>query len=358
VGIYYISRQIYQFSHVLPLYREIGGALVVHDWRRIRQVKRYLRNVQFSQEERTFLKTPRLVKRPVGDLRDLKGLILSTSEDGFQYNRRTCKSIFLGHGTGDKKYGAHASTLEQYDYHFISGPKHIEKIREQGLRIPEERFVKIGNLVFDDYLNGKVDREQQLARLGIRDRSRHNVLYAPTWQFGQGTFHQWVYPFAREITKRYNLIIRPHFHDRRYLNRVRLWARLNGIKNVYFSNPAAVVACNTMLDFAASDILISDTSSILYEYLVTRKPIVVVQNGYDGLHRMPSELDIMACAQVFDGSQDILQVIAVGLADKDCERKCANLLNACFYFNDGRAVERARTFVASLDGPASRSDPR
>lgn len=356
VNIYYLSRQIYEFSHVLPLYREIGGALIIHRWKRIRYVKRYLRNVQFSQEERTFLNTPRVVKRPKEDLRDLRGVILSTSEDGFQYNRQTCKSIFLGHGTGDKKYGEHASTLEKYDYHFISGPKHIEKIREQGLRIPEERFVKIGNLRFDDYLNGKIDRERQLDRLGIRDRSRQNVLYAPTWKFGQGTFHQWVYAFARTITKRYNLIIRPHFKDRKHLKRVRLWARLNGIKNIYFSNPAAVVACNTMLDFAASDILISDTSSILYEYLVTRKPVVVVQNGYDGLHRMPSELDITACAQLFDGSQDILQVIGVGLADKDCEGKYAKLLNACFYFNDGRSVERARAFVRSLDDSATRSD--
>jgi len=357
VDIYYLSGRIYHFSYVLPLYREIGGALVIRRWRRIRYVKRYLRNVQFSQEERTFLNTPRVVKRPKDDLRDLSGVVLSTSEDFFQYNRQTCKSIFLGHGTGDKKYGDHnASTLEKYDYHFISGPKHVEKMREQGLRIPEERFVKIGNLRFDDYLNGKIDRERHLDRLGIRDRSRQTVLYAPTWKFGQGTFHQWVYAFAREITKRYNLIIRPHFHERRHLKRLRLWARLNGIKNVYFSNPAAVVACDTMLDFAASDILISDTSSILYEYLVTRKPVVVIQNGYGGLHRMPRELDIMSCAQVFDGSQDILQVIGAGLADKDCEEKYGKLLNDCFYFNDGRSVERARAFVRSLDDSATRSN--
>lgn len=113
-----------------------------------------------------------------------------------------------------------------------------------------------------------------------------------------------------------------------------------------------------MLDFAASDVLISDTSSIVYDYLVTRKPVVVVQNGYHGLHRMPSDLDIMACARVFDGSQDILQVIGVGLADKDCEGKCATLLNACFYFNDGRSVERARAFVQSLGDSATRSDER
>src|SRR5262249_10307239 len=150
VEIYYLSGRIYQFSYVLPLYREIGGALIIYKWKRFRYVLRYLRNVRFSQDKRTFLNTPRVAKCPNDDLRDLSGVILPTSEDGFQYNRQTCKSVFLGHGTGDKKYGDHASTLEEYDYHFISGPKHIEKIREQGLRIPEERFVKIGNLRFDD----------------------------------------------------------------------------------------------------------------------------------------------------------------------------------------------------------------
>ena len=280
---------------------------------------------------------------------------MSTSEDGFEHDRQACKSIFVGHGSGDKKYGEHASTLEQYDYHFSSGPKHVEKLREQGLAIPEERLIKIGNLRFDDYLNGTCDRERQLDTLGIQDRSRRNVLYAPTWKFGEGTFHRWVYPFATEITKRYNLIVRPHFHDRRSLRRVKLWARLHRIKHVYFSNPATVVGADAMPGFAASDLLISDTSSMLYEYLVTRKPIVVIQSGYDGLHRMPGEMDIMECARVFDGSQDILQVIAAALADKDVERKCARLLHACFYFNDGRSVERAREFIHSLaDSPAHR----
>ncbi len=56
---------------------------------------------------------------------------------------------------GDKKFGEGDTgrLLESYDYHFISGPKHLEKLRDSGVNIPESRRVEIGNLRFDGYVN-------------------------------------------------------------------------------------------------------------------------------------------------------------------------------------------------------------
>ena len=45
-----------------------------------------------------------------------------------------------------------------------------------------------------------------------------------------------------------------------------------------------------MNDFAISDLMISDTSSIIYEYLVTQKPIIIADNNYQKLHNMPADL--------------------------------------------------------------------
>ena len=36
----------------------------------------------------------------------------------------------MGHGVGDKKYGGTPAPLETYNYHFISGNKHLEKLKD------------------------------------------------------------------------------------------------------------------------------------------------------------------------------------------------------------------------------------
>ena len=52
------------------------------------------------------------------------------------------------------------------------------------------------------------------------------------------------------------------------------------IEHVYFSNPANIINSNIINDFFISDLMISDTSSIIYEYLITKKPIIIENNNY------------------------------------------------------------------------------
>ncbi len=346
--IYYYANQVYQFSHALPIYRVLGGALISNEVKKIIQIKIYLRNINPFPDDRTILKTPRLAIRDRENLDDLDGIVISLSNATINCKHDRCKTIFIGHGTGDKKYGSTAANLEGYDYHFIAGPKHLAKLQDVGVDIPEEKLIKIGNPRFDDYINGKIDREKELDRLGVVDRSRKNVLYAPTWRWGGGTFKNYVYRFCEQITQKYNLIIRPHHHDRRYLPRLKLWAKLSGIRHVYFSNPTALVKSDTMNDFKVSDILISDTSSILYEYLITRQPIIVIRTDFKDLHHMPDEMNIMNYTTIYDGIQNIVQLIEEHLASQEYKEDYERLLHNCFYFNDGKSVERAVAFIKSL----------
>lgn len=345
---YYYANQIYQFSYVLPIYRRVGGTFVISKLKRVAQLWKYMRNVDSPSHRCTILTTPPFTRRSRKRLYDLEGVILSVSNATINCNREKCTKIFVGHGTGDKKFGSNARILEGYDYHFVSGPKHLEKLRDVGLDIPKEKLVRIGNLRFDDYVNDEIDREQELDRLGVVDRTRKNILYAPTWKWGDGTLHKYVYRFSKEITKEHNLIVRPHHHDSKYLPKIKLWAKLTGIRHLYFSNPAALVRSDTMRDFAASDIMISDTSSILYEYLITRNPIIVAKNNYDDLHTMPDGMNIMTFASVYDGTQSILRLIDENIGNTKNSDGYETLLGNCFYFNDGNSVSRAVSFIESL----------
>ena len=219
--IYYFANQIYQYSYTLPIYRQLGGTFIVKSLKRYLQFKKYLKESNTHPEIKTFMNTPPVKMVLMSRIAKLKGIVISASNAPIHSDKKKCITIFVGHGTGDKKYGPNVQYLENYDYHFISGPKHLEKLQDVGLNIPEERLVKIGNPRFDDYINNRINRLTELDRLGISDRTRKNVLYAPTWKWGNGTLLRYVYPFARTISKKYNLIIRPHHHDRRYIPEIK-----------------------------------------------------------------------------------------------------------------------------------------
>ena len=189
MSVFYYANQIYQFSYSLPLFQEIGGTYLVKNLNRFFQFANFMKGVRHQE------KTPLLIDIPKVRLEkfkhfDKKGIIFSHSNRHIPASDGLIR-VFIGHGTGDKPYGGNrigAENFLNYDYIFLSGPKHLERLKDSGITIPEERLIKIGNMRFDDYVNGKIDKTAIMDNLGIVDRSKKNVLYAPTWRFGKGLY--------------------------------------------------------------------------------------------------------------------------------------------------------------------------
>lgn len=348
MDIYYYGKQIYQFSYSKPIYDELSGTFIVYKNRNWMEYKYYLRGLNKDPNYKNFMNTPPVLVRDYNHLDDLKGVLLTHSARKLNTNREQCKTIYLGHGSGDKVFGGKGAYMDSYDYYFLPGPKMHEKLLDVGKDIPEEKLIKIGNPRFDDLVNGKIDKEKVLDRLGVKNRTLPTVLYAPTWRFGNGTFKRYAYKFAEEITKDYNLIIRPHYHDTKRMYKLKLWAKMKGIKNLYFSDSSDLIKADTMLDFAVSDIMISDTSSVLYEYLITGKPIIIAENGYSKLHNMPDELNIMNYAHIYYGKEDLNKMIADALALQKFKSDYKEMLPRVFYFNDGKSTQRSVDFVKKI----------
>jgi len=348
-SIYYYANQVYQFSYALPIYRRASGKFLARDLKRYCQFRKHLLHFGRNANNGATSTTPKILFIRRKKFNDLNGVIIFFSNAASIIQQDiSAKTIFVGHGTGDKPYMVTKSRLDEFDFHFASGPKYLEILKDSKIDVPQEKIVKIGNLRFDAYLNGDIDKSSELDRLGVVDRERKTVLYAPTWEWGDGTLLKYGYRFAQEITKKYNLIIRPHYKDAKHIRKFRKWAASSGISHLYFSNPSNLASSDTMHDFAVSDIMISDTSSVLYEYLVTRRPIIVVKNNYKELHKMPAEMDVMQHVPIFSGEEDIMKMIDAALEDEVLHKNLENLLSACFYFNDGKAVDRASNFIQLL----------
>jgi len=357
--LYYFSNQIYQLSYAIPFYNKLGGTFIVNSISKYWRFKKHLQGLA-SHNEKTFLKTPPIIIRKNGLMQDIEGVILSFSNDWIYRNPKKCRIIFHEHGASDKRIGSNANSkslekLINFDYIFLMSPKNqikiedlAKKVNSEKLNILKNKFVKIYNLRFVEYLETKSDKKNILSEIGIKDNKRKTVLYAPTWRFGKGTLRKYFHRFAKEITQEYNLIIRPHFHEAKLIPQYILWALMHNIKNIYFSNPSNIKENDTFSDFIASDILLSDTSAVLYEYLITENPIIIINPNYDKHIKMPDNLNIMKNAVLFNEQNNINKLIETSLLEKQFSRNYHKMYSDCFYTPDKSDVINPIIFVKNL----------
>ncbi|MEE9190039.1 MAG: CDP-glycerol glycerophosphotransferase family protein [Candidatus Neomarinimicrobiota bacterium] len=340
--LYYLANQIYQFTYTLSIREQIGGKYIAPNHKKYNRFYRQL-------EKGLIEDPPPVVQYDIKNLEQFNGIIVSQSNTRIICHSGDCITIFVGHGTGDKVY-REQGILNSYDYLFISGPKHLAKLADEGITFPEEKAIAIGNPRFDAYLNGKYDRQSIQRQKNIQDTTRKTVLYAPTFGRGYSTLLSNVFQFSRLLSTDFNLIIRPHHFDAKYIPLLKSWVFLQGLKRIYFSNPAHIWTNDTMTDFAASDLLISDTSSVLYEYLVTGNPIIIASTNAKDLHAMPSSLDIRGIPDVYykGSGPSIHELVHKNLSNHRHAERYRELLENCFYLNDGKSTQRAIDFISSL----------
>lgn len=177
------------------------------------------------------------------------------------------RSAELHHGIG-MKADVYDEDLFDMDVRFTEGP-HYTKIL--GEKYPHANLVEVGYAKIDPLFWPEDERPRfDLAAAGL-DPSKPTVMYAPTAfpsSFGAMP-DRWPEDFAD-----YNLIVKAHpfsYHNPRYerhRRKMERWARAANVHVV----PADEFDPNPY--FAAADLLISDASSVLFEFAALDRPVV------------------------------------------------------------------------------------
>ena len=159
--------------------------------------------------------------------------------------------------------------LDFYDQVIMVGPHQEEDLRTiEGIRnIQRKEMVALGLPYLDDLL-------AHIPDLPKEEKTRKTILVAPSWG-DKGCFNEYGTGFVRELAKYdYDIIIRLHPHSKNNEpEKVAQWeAELAGLENVIWDQEA--FAHKAM---GASDILISDTSSIRFDYaFLYLKPVLTL----------------------------------------------------------------------------------
>lgn len=187
--------------------------------------------------------------------------------------------IQLNHGDSDK-VPSFNPVFRMFDRNFVAGQAAIDRFAKNGVWMPTEMFRIVGRPQVEDVT---------VADRPISEVASPTVLYAPTWSgfyadsnySSLGVGPQMV---AELVARGCTVVFRPHPYARRTrLHRDacdRIIAILerdrteNGRQHIF--GPAAEAEMSVIDCFNAADAMLSDVSSVLSDFLYSRKPFAVV----------------------------------------------------------------------------------
>ncbi|WP_019136640.1 CDP-glycerol glycerophosphotransferase family protein [Cellulomonas massiliensis] len=258
--------------------------------------------------------------------------------------------VFLSHGESDKRVAA-SNLVKAYDYAFVAGEAAVERYARALLRFdPAGRVVPVGRPQLDGLVTGERRRD---------DAEALTVLYAPTWEGGQGSAsYSSLLAMGERVVSglledpRISVVYRPHprtgVSDARYAAadaRVRALLEAAGARGRVDAAPDPYGA------FDQADVLVADVSAITFDWLATGRPLLVTDPGSPA-EAVPTRLMQEVRRLATPDLQDVAGAVRSELAEPEGAVRRAELVQ--HYFGSvgdatSRFVAECRRVVAERD---------
>ncbi|MGM0564478.1 MAG: CDP-glycerol glycerophosphotransferase family protein [Pseudomonadota bacterium] len=200
--------------------------------------------------------------------------------------------LYHGSGTGVKNVSI-SPGLGNFNVRFVSGPGRMKIFQElyPGVDLVEVGFAKLDPLRTEE---GIAKSRLDLDQLGL-DKNKPTLLYAPT--FYPSSIENMSRHFPKHFAD-FNLLVKAHdftYSRKRYRHQLRKLTRWSHESNVYFAPPTDFSLVPYM---ASADMMVTDTSSAIFEFASLNKPVIIcdfirLRLGYRGpfKYRIKKRLD-------------------------------------------------------------------
>lgn len=263
---------------------------------------------------------------------------------------RGARRVQTFHGVAGKYrtvYDSPSESMRSWDRLFFINERRLRHFIESGAIDADSPAARlIGMPKLDCLVDGTLQRDALLQEMGI-DPSRRTVLYAPTW-----SAHSSVVTIGEELVQRlgaagYALIVKLHDRSRdasKVVNSggVDWGARLEPL----LKNSGGVLASgnNSSPYLSAADVMITDHSSVGFEYLLLDRPLIRIHvpELIKNTDIEPSYVELMASAATSVTNVDeLMTAVEQSFAEpqKLSETRVA-VANEMFY-KPGTATDRA-----------------
>ncbi|GAA4360776.1 CDP-glycerol glycerophosphotransferase family protein [Kangiella marina] len=190
-----------------------------------------------------------------------------------------CKTALILHGLGPKStyYNASSAAIQ---YRFVESEHRKQRLEAM---YPNKTFINTGYTKLDPIINDPTIA-MDLTALGLNP-AKPTLLYSPT--FYPSTIENFPKDWPQQFSD-YNILIKPHYLSlikSAYKKQRLLLERWATFSNVYLADMSE----QSLVPFmATADIMISETSSALFEFIALDKPVIIghflkLRWGYRGI---------------------------------------------------------------------------
>lgn len=256
------------------------------------------------------------------------------------------RRIQLFHGISFRNRAIRKEKVTPPDHYFMVGPYMLRAFRFRRLvRKGDPRVAKIGFPKTDPLVNGSLDRNEIVAQHEFSGY-RPIVLYAPTGAAGNSMVHM-----GEELIRRlgqtgaYDLLIKPHDHSHDGVDWFERLAPLENDHTRLVRDPDAIPS------LFVADLLITDASSVSYEFALLDRPMVFL----DVPELLLAEIDRGGLLDletwgrkgglVARDPMDAIEAVAEGLAAPDRHSSVRQKMVRDLFYNPGTATEAALSWL-------------
>ncbi len=230
-----------------------------------------------------------------------------------------------------------------FDRLFLPGPYHRRRFIERGLyQEGDSRLIMTGLPKVDRIVDGSVDRMQVLLERNL-DPSLPTVLFAPTGDAGNSLNRQGDAIISTILNLPVNLIVKPHDHASEDEKCTVDWpARLAAWKH---ERLFADLGSDVVPLLASADLLITDASSVAFEYTLCDRPIIFIDvpEILNGPRQSRMDLDTWGRkgGDVVTHAKELESLIPRLLEDSSEKSEIRRAIADDLFFDPGNATSRA-----------------
>ncbi|MAO10220.1 MAG: CDP-glycerol--glycerophosphate glycerophosphotransferase [Flavobacteriaceae bacterium] len=211
------------------------------------------------------------VTQSIAELEAFKSdAIIAPGNEVPHYLRGLKVQIF--HGLAGEKKG-HFHIRHYFDLYLTQGPYFTRGFNKLKARFKNFDVIETGWSKLDAYAQNKEEILSEKENLLKKHNAKHVLLYAPTFSPSL-TSAEVLKPEIEQLAQHGDYIINIKFHDLMDSKYIEAYKNLAAkYETVYFKEGRDIIK-----QFIMADLLISDTSSVIYEFLLLNKPVITFGN--------------------------------------------------------------------------------
>ena len=255
------------------------------------------------------------------------------------YLRGVKTQIF--HGLAGEKKG-HFRIRDYFDLYLTQGRYFTDRFNQlrdkyKNFEVVETGWCKLDNLYTNDkdILKHNLLKEHKASKL---------VLYAPTFSPSLTSGDKLI-DVINSLSQKSNILLIIKFHDKMDIDIVEKYLKLES-KNLIIWTQSDITPL-----LKISDIMISDTSSVVYEFILLNKPVVTLNSSSENINW----IDVDDVSKVKDEVLNLLN------GDDKFQSQRENIIELYHPYNDGqsasRMIDAVENYIKEFGVPQKRKLP-